>query len=156
MVSGMDITYQVEQPLLIRSDLEPLLKAHWHEVEVFQKEAPLDPNWDLYQKLQDADMLHMVTARDNGLLIGYFLYFLLPNLHHRSILMAEGDIFYIANTYRKSTIALRLLRLAEKNLKNLGVNIISNKVKSHTRNAGNLFKCQGFRKIEEVYVKGLF
>lgn len=152
----MQITYQVEQPMALKTEIEPLLHEHWREVEVFQENVPLDPHWDLYQKLQDANMLFMVTARDNGTLIGYFVYFILPNLHHRSIIVAEGDIFYVNKAYRNSTIALRLLNLAEKGLKNLGATVITNKVKSTVKDAGGLFKYFGFKKIEDVYVKGLF
>lgn len=53
-------------------------------------------------------------SRGSGILAGYAAYFLTPNLHYRSRLVAEADVFYLAPEYRRGLAGLRLLQAAER------------------------------------------
>lgn len=158
MVSHMNITYQKEKLFDVKDEVADILKQHWEEVSINKDVIQLDPNWELYKLLEDNGNISITTARDNGKIIGYFGYIITPSLHHRSIKVADGDLFYIHIDYRKSTIAIKLLALSEKYLLEAGVNIIFNKTKDYIHNvhgvsSGSLFKRAGYDKIENVYSK---
>ena len=146
------MTYQTERLDDWRVEAEPLLARHWREIALDQDVVPLDPDWPAYAQIEAAGMLHITTARLEGALVGYVVYFLAPNLHYRSLKVAEADVFWLAPECRKGTAGIRLLKAAERNLKPLGVNKIVNKVKLHF-DAGPVFERLGYTAIERVYAK---
>lgn len=149
------LTFQTERLAAVREEAAPLLRRHWEEVALDQDTVPLDPDWEAYGRIEASDMLHITTARDQaGRLVGYSAYFLVPNLHYRSLCVAETDIFWLAPEYRKGTAGMRLLRAAEEHLKARGINKIVSKVKLH-RDTGPLFERLGYTAIERIYAKKL-
>jgi hypothetical protein len=113
----MTVTFQVEGITDLRHEAMPLLLKHWEEIALNKEVVRLDPDWDGYERLHNLGMLHVTTARADGALVGYASYLLAPNLHYRTMLVAEGDIFYLAIEQRKGTTGIRLLAEAERHLK---------------------------------------
>ena len=153
-----NIIFQVEKLSSVKEEVFPLLLKHWDEIALNKETVPLDPDWEMYQLLEDGGAICITTARKDGRIIGYFAYIIIHNLHYRSLKVAEGDIFYVDKEYRKGGFARKLLRESEKNLKALGVNKILNKVKKHFKNprgigAGLLFEYTGYVEIESLYAK---
>lgn len=153
-----DITYQKEKLFDIKDEVTDILIEHWQEIALNKQAVPLDPNWELYKLLEDNGSISITTARHNDKIIGYFAYIITPSLHYRSLIIGEGDIFYIHKEYRKSRIASKLLALSERHLTESGVNMIINKTKDHFHNtrgvsAGLLFERAGYDKIENIYAK---
>lgn len=93
-------------------------------------------------------------SRGRGILAGYAAYFLTPNLHYRSRLVAEADVFYLAPEYRRGLAGLRLLQAAERECIRAGARIIQNKVKI-AHDCGRLFERMGYRAAEKLYVKAV-
>lgn len=93
-------------------------------------------------------------SRGRGILAGYAAYFLTPNLHYRSRLVAEADVFYLAPEYRRGLAGLRLLQAAERECIRAGAHIIQNKVKI-AHDCGRLFERMGYRAAEKLYVKAV-
>ena len=60
------------------AELIPLLIAHYHEVAHF-RDIPLAPDRAGYQRIWDAGMLRIYTARADGQLIGYMVGFITPS-----------------------------------------------------------------------------
>lgn len=152
------ITYQVEKLSEIKDEVYPLLIKHWEEIALNKDKVPLDPNWELYAKFEAMELLNITTARRNGEIVGYFAYIICPNLHYKSLVIADGDIFYIDKDYRRSGIAIKLLAESEKNVRAAGANKIVNKTKIHFANANGiaaskLFERAGYTKIEEHFAK---
>lgn len=149
------LTFQTERLSDVRDEAAPLLRRHWEEIALDREMVLLDPNWDAYARIEAAGLMHITTARDEaGALVGYSAYFVMPNLHYRSLMVAETDIFWLAPEHRRGTAGLRLIRAAEAELKALGVNKIVSKVKIHF-DTGPLFERLGYRAIERIYAKTL-
>lgn len=152
------IKMQTERVQDVREEVMPLLLAHWEEIALNKETVPLDIDWDAYKRIEDKGLYSATTARDNGKIIGYFAYFIVPNFHYKSLKVAEGDIFYLQQNYRNGLLGARLLAESEKNVKKLGVNKIINKVKHHFKNdnglgVGVLFERMGYKTIETIHAK---
>jgi len=138
----------------LRDEAFPLLERHWKEVALDQETVPLDPLWDTYTSLDKAGLLVIVTARLDDRLIGYTSHFIAPNLHYRSLRVADNDIFWLAPEHRVSRIGLDLLRAAERECRKAGCNKILMKEKLHVP-LGRLFEFLGYREIERLHAKTL-
>jgi GNAT superfamily N-acetyltransferase len=150
-----EVTYQRERwSDALRDEAFPLLKRHWDEVALDKDTVPLDPNWDGYATLDKMDMLVIVTARRDGVLVGYVSHFITPNLHYLSLKVADNDIFWLAPEHRNSRIGIHLLQAAEREVRALGCNKIMMKEKLHVP-LGRLFEFLGYREIERVHSKTL-
>ena len=118
------ITFQEETYSDVIEEIKPLLKLQWEEVCIFDKERiSLKPNWKGYQLLADTKILHIITARDNQKLIGYYVSIITPHIHYMDVLVAENDIVYLDKKYRKGLTGYKLIKFAVEQLK-LKVQII--------------------------------
>jgi GNAT superfamily N-acetyltransferase len=138
----------------LRDEAIPLFERHWKEVALDQETVPLDPMWEAYAQLDAAELLIITTARMDGVLIGYVSHFITPNLHYRSLKVADNDIFWLAPEHRHSRTGIHLLRAAEQNVLDAGCNKILMKEKIHIP-LGRLFKFLGYREIERLHAKTL-
>lgn len=146
------ITHQVELLADVKGEAVPLLRRHWEEIALNKDVVPLDPDWDMYLRMEAAGFFHATTARLDGALVGYAAYFLSRNLHYRSLFVAESDIFWLAPEHRQGMAGVRLLQAAERHLAAIGVNKVVNKVKLH-HDVGAVFERLGYAPIERVYAK---
>jgi GNAT superfamily N-acetyltransferase len=102
-------------------ELKRVYPQHWQELAV-SDDIPLKPQYEAYRRMDAQGQLLLVTLRDtDGSLAGYFLGFLLRELHYKTCLSCLGDIFYILPRYRGGFAGLKLFRAVEKELKRLGV-----------------------------------
>ncbi|MCG5241398.1 GNAT family N-acetyltransferase [Azospirillum doebereinerae] len=151
----MPLTFQTEALADVRDEAAPLLRRHWQEIALDRETVPLDPNWDAYAQIEAAGLMHITTARDEtGALVGYSAYFIAPNLHYQSLVVAETDIFWLAPEHRQGLAGARLIKAAEAALAARGVNKVVSKVKMHF-DTGPLFERLGYRAIERIYAKRL-
>ena len=118
------IEYKVELFSDCIEEMKPLLEKHYLEVALYQDKIDLNPDYDKYFEIEDAGMLHLVTAREEGQLIGYFLSLVTPNMHYSDHHYALNDILYVAEEYRKSGVGASMFSYAEKCLKEKGVSVI--------------------------------
>jgi len=123
------ITFQEETLKQIRGDeLEDMLKLHVEELSKFS--VSLNPDWDMYQQLENMKVLHIVTARDDKKLIGYYVSIIATHHHYKDALIAENDIHYILPEYRKGWLGYRFLKHVIQLLKKRNVNIILHTMKA--------------------------
>lgn len=116
----MSITYQVEEWPDVVEGLKPLLEKSWQELDIFDKERfSLKPGWELYQILYDNKNLHVVTARDNNKLIGYYVSIISFHMHHIDTLVADNDSLYLLKEYRKGLTGYKLIKFAVEQLKSI-------------------------------------
>ncbi len=128
----MTVTYQKEPiTLMFRTEVMGLLALHYQEVGLHQDRAPLDPDWDAYVDLERRGKCHVLTARNDGTLIGYACYFLMRNMHYKGLLCAAADVFYIHPEHRKGAVGFTLFVKAEQMLRELGVGRIDQRIKLH-------------------------
>lgn len=136
----------------VRHEMQRLLDAHWREVELNQDKIPLQPDWEQYSKLDALNVLHIYTARSNGILVGYVVFFVSPAIHHREYLFAVGDVIYLEPRHRAGLNGIKLLQYAEQALKQTGVSLISINSKVDTP-IDSLLKRAVFTNTERVYTK---
>ena len=149
---NQQISCQQEFLNQVRSDAEPLIKLHWDEIALNQDKIKLNPDWEAYQKLEDDNRLKIFTARKSKQLVGYFVVLLGTNIHYKDHVFASNDIIYLHKDYRKGFAGVRLIKFAEKCLKDDGVSVLLINTKIH-RPFDKLLERLKFKPIERVYSK---
>lgn len=146
------ITYAVEDWLAIKGEVLPLLYRHWVEVALDRDSIPLVVDFDTYDALAAAGILHIVIARNDGELVGYFWALVKNHLHYASTLMAFTDIIFIDKPHRKGRAGQGLIRAMEESLNGRGVKKIFIATKTKL-NLGPLFERMGYGVHEVIYSK---
>ena len=77
----MAIKYQQEFLHSVVEDIKPLLEEHWEEVALNKDKIKINPDWEAYFSLESQGKLDIFTARDEGVLVGYFVVFVYPHIH---------------------------------------------------------------------------
>ena len=137
-------------------ELKPLLYDMHVEVEGLAEQFPLDPDYDRYELMQENDILRIHIARDDGDIIGFMVSIVAPHAHHKDVVYAMTDLFYVKPEYREgSTVAMDLIRMGMYDLKlnyNVQVMVVSMKIKHEFR---KLLEHCGFGPTEELWEKVL-
>jgi GNAT superfamily N-acetyltransferase len=148
------ITYQQESLVTTKEDARPLLEKHWEEIALNKDTIKLNPDWDAYADLEDVGILKIFTARSDGNLIGYFVVFVRSHIHYKDNLFAYNDILYLDKDYRKGFTGAKLMKFAEKCLKEDGVSVLVVNTKRH-KPFDVLLSWLGYKHIENIYSKVL-
>ena len=146
------ITFAVEDWFAVKMEMAPLWIPHWEEVALNRDKIPLDPDFDAYDAMARAGMLHIVVARKMGAAVGYHFTIVKPHLHYRKSLSGLTDIYFIAPQYRAGRTPLRLFEFVEKTLKARGVEKLFTGTKL-SLDAGPLFEHMGWTPTERLYTK---
>jgi GNAT superfamily N-acetyltransferase len=151
----MSITFQQEPFATAYRDAEPELHRHYDEIaEDKEIIGPIDPDLETYEALDKKDRLRVLTARDNGKLVGYYVAIIGQNMHYKKIRCAIEDMYYLAPEYRKGSLGIRLFVEAEKMVRASQAVITLAKTKV-AHDHGIIFKRLGYRPFESVYMKVL-
>lgn len=111
------IKFQIEAyGLSIIEDIKPLIQLHYEEIALHQDLIPLDPDWEKYKRLADQGMLFIATARDQDVLVGYSVFFIIDHMHYRSTRMASNDVLFLHPKYRTGMTGVRLIKFCEAEL----------------------------------------
>ena len=146
------VKYQQEFLTSVVDDIKPLIKSHWDEIALNQDRIKLNPDWEAYQNFEDQDRLRIFTARDEGELVGYFVVIIGVNIHYKDHLFASNDIIYLSPNYRKGFTGIRLIKFAEKCLRQDGISVLTINTKVH-QPFDKLMDFLKFNKVERVYSK---
>ena len=131
---GGDITIQQERLADCLEEFIALIPYHYDEVCIFDKtKTKLKPDWSVYFEMEITGRFFMMTCRKDGKMIGYYTSFLVPHTHYKDRIVSQSDTIFIKKEYRKGLIGLKLIRLAEEKLREIGVNIITLRVKTDGR-----------------------
>ena len=134
-------------------EMLPLFEKHYTEIAHF-KDIPLDPDLDLYRKMEDLNILRIYTARnDEGGLVGYAVYFLKHNPHYRSSFQACQDILFVDPAARG--VGAKFILWCDKELKQEGVQLVTQHIKVATPHTIELFKRLGYEPIDVILAKRL-
>ncbi len=152
MLAAATVTYQREAlSESLWDELMPLLARHYAEVSP-DPDIALDPDILGYQRVEDAGMLRVYTARERTKLIGYLAVFVSPSLHSRGKFNASSDAIYVLPDERGLGVGRGLIECAKKHLADQGVQILH----MHTKhpddlNAGAMLRRLGFDQVDEVW-----
>lgn len=117
------ITYSVEKLADMLDEMKPLFNDHWEEIALFKDDVKLDPDYDKYLLMEKGGFIHVCTARDDGVLIGYFVSIITPHLHYKQSKTLASDIYFIKPDYRKGRTGIKLFQFAENEWRKEGVQV---------------------------------
>ena len=136
----------------------PLVRRHWAEVALFTDKLPLDPDWKLALDMDRAGVLHVLTARKDGLLIGYIFNYILRSLFC-SVPWATVHGFWIDPLYREGRAGIDLFKENEKGLRDKGAKAVSIESLLHIHadrgTVGRIFEHLGYTRVGELWTKPL-
>ena len=144
------ITAHVESLTERLEELKPLFPLHYDELALNRDSVPLDPQYDLYLERDRRGEVLLVTLREAGALVGYFVGFIAPGLHYRTCLTCQMDIFFVHPDVRCRFGGPRLFKAVKQELVRRGVRRWFVGSKNHA-DASRLFEALGFSKVETYY-----
>jgi GNAT superfamily N-acetyltransferase len=146
------ITYQRERYNEVIEDIKPLLEEHYKEIALYQDHIELNPNYAMYEAMDQIESLHIYTARDDGKLIGYVVSFLQNHPHYMDHNYVINDILYVAPEHRHSEVAVELLEGLEKIMVEEGASVMTFHMKAY-KTFETLMDFLGYDKAEFLYSK---
>lgn len=93
----------------VEHEILPLMQRAYDALEPYP-DMPLDLNVERYAELCAANILHVLTVRIAGVLIGQCLLMIAPSLRNRSHNMAQIDHIWIDAPHRKQGIGAAFLQ----------------------------------------------
>lgn len=148
------IKYQQEFLSQVKSDIGPLLEEDWQEIEHNKHLYKLDPDWDIYGKLEEQGSLFIFTCRDGSKLVGYFVVVIIPSLHYKGSMIAAADVIFLSKEYRSGLAGYKLFKFAENCLREDGFKTLQ--VTTTERNPIDpLMERLGYSKIETKFERVL-
>jgi hypothetical protein len=106
------LTFQEETVRDCWEEVYPLAYEHHRSSQNYKRHEPFNPRRERYEQYNDAGMFRLLTARDQGRLVGYFGVYLMESMHSQ-LPIAREDTFYLAPSHRGGRNALRFLRYVE-------------------------------------------
>lgn len=146
------ITYQQEFLETCRGEAEILIHKHWEEIALNKDKIKLNPDWEMYSLLESSGSLKIFTARNDKNLIGYFVVFVNRHIHYKDHLFANNDLLFLDEAFRKGLTGVKLIKFAEKCLKEDGVSVLTINTKVH-KPFDVIMNKLGFNLIERIYSK---
>lgn len=119
----MSVVFAVESFDQVRDEIEPLLNDQHGAMRRYE-DIPLDPNYAIYKAGSDAGLMLILTARQNGDLVGYALYWIAKNPNHKTVTWANSGPIWLKPSARLPRVGNRLLDFAEQTLRARGVVIM--------------------------------
>lgn len=146
------VSFQQEFLCQVKDECIPLIERHWEEIAINKDRIKLNPDWEVYEKLEELGVLTIFTARHFGKLVGYFVVIVQSNIHYKDHVFASNDIIYLHPDYRKGMTGVKLIKFAEKCLKKDGVSVMVMNTKVHSP-FDIILERLGFTPIERLYSK---
>lgn len=146
--------YQFERFSNIENEIMPIFEKHWEEVILSDF-----PNWKLnvsekYRTLDEMNLFGIFTARKDDKIIAYFAVVLSESLKIENQIVATSEGFWVDKSARGlANVAIRLLRFAEQQLKNIGVNVIIQNHPESVTNFSRLLIRENYAPYERLYLK---
>jgi GNAT superfamily N-acetyltransferase len=149
------VSVQTETWRAIDAQIEEIAGFHWEELALDQLLFERDLDHERYFALENAGMMHVVTARDDFRLVGYVICFVMPHIHYKSSgLTALADMYFILREYRKGGLGVRMFREMERGLKERGVIRAHMSCKTHESHQ-QLFERMGWKLTDLTFSKVL-
>lgn len=146
------LTAQVEDFKPFLDEVKPLLPTHWQELALNKDKVPLDPDYGFYLEQDRQGKALVITLRELGKLVGYFVGFIGKSPHYSQTLSYKMDIFYVLPEHRGHKGGFLMLNALETELKRRGVQLMFLGSKCH-KSSEWLFENFGCERIEVYFSK---
>lgn len=148
------ITVQIDSFEDCIPELRPLFVVHHAELGLFKGDMPLDPDYREYVRREREGSLFLCSARQNGIIVAYYVAVVRPGFHYKSTLTGTADIYWVAPEMRGKGLALPLFRHVERELKRRGVMVWYGGNKIHNPlGADKLHELLGFTPADKYWAK---
>lgn len=148
----MSITIQVEKWATFWPDSKDVFPLHWRELALYQEDFPLSIDEKKYEILDKGDFLLILTAREEGKLIGYYLWFLMPHPHYAaSGPMGMTDMYFVLPWHRGG-VGTKLFIASEAELRKRGIVKAITSCKAHQDHSA-LFERLGWELTDYSFSK---
>src|SRR6185312_6140780 len=145
------LSFQIESVEQWASEAAPLYGKHWRELGL-DLDLEIAPDIEKMKVMESLGIFTVITARQEGKLIGYLLAVVSTHLHYRtSPRMFIIDAYYILPEFRKGAGA-KLLKFAEHTAKKLGAIKMYLSCKVHEDHS-DLFRALGYRLSDYAFIK---
>lgn len=152
MISAPSVVFGLEKVSSVWDEIYPLFEKHWKEVAHYQ-DIPLEPDVELYKKMDEGGSIRVYTAREDGKLIGYSVYVISRNHHYKSVKQASQDVIFIQKDRRG--FGKSFIKWCDEQLKNDGVKIVVHHVKA-AHDFGPMLERVGYELVDKIYSRRLF
>ena len=148
------LTFRVETWEDLERDGSEIFKVHYDELALHKTVMPMGLDNAIYLEFQRLGLLVVLTARRDGVLVGYWVGIVIHHNPHNKDggKVATCDMFYILPEQRKGGAGARLLMAAESELRKRGVKKASLSTKIHFE-SGELLDALGWEKTDIVRQK---
>jgi len=146
-----EVKFSLELYQDIHEEMDPILMKHFLEISANQ-DIPLDVDKEQYFMLEKVGILKVYTARYEGKLIGYSVYFVRHNPHYRKSLQAAQDVIFIDPERRG--FGKKFINWCDDQLRDYGVQVVYHHVKQK-HNFGPMLETMGYKLVDLVYGRRL-
>lgn len=156
------IVLAVEPWERVRLEVWPLWAEHHAEIARDGDLVPLAPDWEKYSAHAAAGALHIVTARQDGRLVGYLFALVSTHLHYATTQFAFFDLYWLHPDHRLAgdadsletldSVGAQLFIEAEETLRRRGVEKMIGTTKVWQDNS-RLFKLLDWEETERVFAR---
>jgi GNAT superfamily N-acetyltransferase len=115
---------------------------------------PINPNIDLYIKLNEAGVLTTLVAFDDDSLIGFANFIMSPNLHY-STTTAVTESFFVKEDYRKTGAGMFLLKEMERLAKEKGAIAFLVSAPTDSKLSAVMDKNKAYKETNKVFFRSL-
>ncbi len=149
----IDVIFAVESFAAIKEAGEcGLGDKHWLALAI-DKVIPWELNEEVYEQIEGKGMLHVVTARNEGRIVGYHVGIIGPHLHYKSAgIMCYEDMYFLLPDFRIGGTGAKLFLFVENALREKGITKWFLSCKVHEDHS-ELFKALGFRNTDIGFSK---
>lgn len=134
-------------------EMWPLLEVHYKTIAHF-KDIPLIPDFDAYRTAEKNGGLRIFTARKDGLIYGYSVFFVRRNVHYSTSLQAVQDVLFMDEHFRRGLSGYRFIRWCDDQLRQEGIQVVYHHVKID-HDFSPVLQRMGYQEIERIWAKRL-
>jgi hypothetical protein len=131
-------------------ECDSMFVDHLNEVQMIREEPWVDHI--TYVRASQRGDLALVVARDNGRVVGYLGFWIINDPNHMSV-QAQQAGFYLLEEYRKGFTAVKMIKEAERVLKenfDVGAVLLVSTIK---KDISPLFRYLDYQEAETTYIK---
>lgn len=142
------VVFQRERLAQILRQILPLVRRDWEENGIDHKPVPLEIDLDRYLNYDLIGILQIVTARDQGALVGYIFAYVHPHIDHSGMGWAMLTWYWLYPEYRGGGIGDAMLQSMERFLREAKVSVVevTRKISASHR----MFERNGYRDTDIV------
>ena len=121
-VSKTEIKLATVKEMLAEAPI--LFEEHYEEIARNKQVMKLKPDEKTYYRMEDSDRIFILSARQDDVLIGYSVNFVIHHLHYADLKLAQNDLLFISKEHRGGRLGLKLIRETENHATTLGCKLM--------------------------------